>query len=152
MSKAFQFPDDPHQPNPFGDNLPPPDASDNPYASPQAPAYLPGKPGDYTANPHRGGVILAMGIVSLVVMLASLPLSFCCFPVGIFLAACNLGLSIPAWLMGRHDLQAISAGAIDLMGRGTTQFGNVLGIVSCVGNFISMLIGSGMLAVIWFAG
>ncbi len=140
MSKAYQFPDDPNQPNPFGDAEPPPKPSDNPYASPQAPAYMPGRPHDYTAAPHRGGVVLALGILSLAGLLFSMPTGFCCFPIGGFFAGCNLALSIPAWMMGRADLQALAVGAIDPSGRGVTQTGYVLGIVSTIGNMLVIII------------
>ncbi len=58
--------------------------------------------------PHRGGTILTLGILSLVV----------CQLCGPF-----------AWAMGSKDLKLINSGAMDPMGRGTTQAGMVCGII-----------------------
>lgn len=76
----------------------------NPYATPNISIAS-------TRTPHRGGLILTLGILSLVV---------CGF------------LGIPAWIMGAADLKEIRAGRMDVAGLGTTQAGMVLGIVACV--------------------
>ena len=59
--------------------------------------------------PHRGGLILALGIVSLI--------------------ACQL-LGVAPWIMGKADLQEMDEGRMDPSGRGLTEAGKVLGIVS----------------------
>jgi len=59
--------------------------------------------------PHRGGLILALGIISLVV---------CQF------------LGIAPWLMGRADIAEMNAGRMDPSGRSLTDAGKILGIVS----------------------
>lgn len=58
---------------------------------------------------HRGGTILTLGILSLVL----LPI------LGPF-----------AWIMGGDDLKAMDRGTMDPSGRGSTQAGYVLGIIS----------------------
>lgn len=58
--------------------------------------------------PHRGGLILALGILSWVV--------------------CPI-LSIIAWVMGNQDLKEMDAGRMDPEGRGLTQAGKIIGIV-----------------------
>lgn len=63
------------------------------------------------AAPHRGTLILVLGIISLVV----------CAPVGIF-----------AWLMGRGDLNKMKVGAMDPSGKGLTQGGMICGIIATV--------------------
>jgi hypothetical protein len=63
-------------------------------------------------QPHRGTMILVLGILSLV---------FTCFPLG-----------IAAWVMGNTDLAAIRRGEMDPTGEGTTQAGRILGIISTV--------------------
>ena len=60
--------------------------------------------------PHRGVMILIFGILGIV----------CCFPFG-----------IAAWVMANTDLREIDAGRMDESGRGLTQAGKVVGIVSC---------------------
>lgn len=85
----------------------------NPYTSPVTTST-------HYRSPHRGGLILTLGILSLVI----------CFPLGI-------PLGIPAWIMGATDLKEMRAGRMDETGLGTTQSGMILGIIACV---IMMLI------------
>ncbi len=67
--------------------------------------------GQQPLNPHRGGVVLALGILGLVA----------CFICGIF-----------AWVMGNNDLREMAAGTMDLSGRGLTQAGRICGMVSVI--------------------
>ena len=64
-------------------------------------------------RPHRGGMILAFGIISLV------------------LFQCMVGLvfGILAWVMGNSDLRGMDEGEVDPAGRQLTQVGKILGIV-----------------------
>ena len=71
-------------------------------------------------DPHRGGLILALGIISLAVM---------------FTGACaflTLPLGLPAWLMGNHDLKRMEAGYMDNEGEGATQAGRICGIIGTI--------------------
>ena len=61
---------------------------------------------------HRGGVILALGIIGLMTG---------CFILGII-----------AWVMGRKDLPEIDAGRMDPTGRSMTQAGMILGMVGTI--------------------
>ena len=63
-----------------------------------------------TLRPHRGVLVLTIGIVGIVLG---------CFPVGVV-----------AWILGRGDLKAMEAGEMDPSGRGLTLAGKILGIVS----------------------
>lgn len=65
----------------------------------------------YPVEPHRGGVILTLGILSLVI--------------------CGL-LGPIAWAMGSTDLAKMRRGEMDNSGYGITQAGYILGIVSTV--------------------
>ncbi len=60
--------------------------------------------------PHRGGLILAFGIMSWVV----------CF-----------GFGIAAWVMGNNDLREMEAGRMDPTGEGLTRAGKIIGLVHC---------------------
>jgi hypothetical protein len=64
-------------------------------------------------RPHRGGMILALGIMSL---------------------CCNICLipGICAWMMGQSDLSQMTAGRMDPRGRGMTQAGMILGIIGTI--------------------
>jgi hypothetical protein len=61
-----------------------------------------------TMKPHRGTMILVLGILSIV----------CCGPLG-----------IAAWLMGSSDLKAMAAGEMDPSGQSHTNIGKILGII-----------------------
>lgn len=90
--------------------------ADNPYQSPAAtrsPSY--GAPYGATrayAEAHRGGLILALGIVSWVTG---------CFFIG-----------IAAWIMAVGDLKKMRAGVMDNSGMGLTQAGMIIGIIHTV--------------------
>ncbi|MAI67055.1 MAG: hypothetical protein CMJ26_04170 [Phycisphaerae bacterium] len=60
-------------------------------------------------QPHRGTMILVFGILGLIT----------CFPLG-----------IAAWVMGNGDLKKMDAGVMDPDGRGSTQAGKIIGMIS----------------------
>jgi hypothetical protein len=68
-------------------------------------------------DPHRGTLILVLGIVGLVGgLVACLPILCCPF----------------AWLMGAGDLARMRAGTMDFSGYSNTHAGYVLGIIGSV--------------------
>jgi len=76
-------------------------------------------------EPHRGGLVLTMGVLSLV-------LTFVCGLVPV-----SLIFGIIAWVLGSSDLKKIGRGEMDPMGEGNTQAGYVCGII---GTSLSALI------------
>ena len=62
-------------------------------------------------QPHRGVLILVFGILSWVI----------CFIFGIV-----------AWVMGNSDLRAMDEGLMDPAGRGLTQAGKIVGMISVI--------------------
>ena len=70
-------------------------------------------------KPHRGTLILVLGILSLVV----------CAPLG-----------IAAWVMGANDLKEMDAGTMDPSGRGTTQAGKICGIIGTILLIVSLIV------------
>lgn len=72
-------------------------------------------------KPHRGTLILILGILSLVL--------------------CGIFTGIPAWVMGSSDLKEMDAGTMDPEGRGVTKAGKICGMVSVVLMGISLVIG-----------
>ncbi len=73
--------------------------------------------GQHHVTAHRGGMILAFGILGL----------FVCFIFGIL-----------AWTMGSSDIKAMDGGSMDPSGRGLTQAGQILGIVGVALNLLSL--------------
>ena len=62
-------------------------------------------------KPHRGTVVLVLGILGLVI----------CFICGIV-----------AWVMGNNDLREMEAGVMDPSGMGMTKAGKICGMISCI--------------------
>lgn len=88
---------------------------DAPQVTPQggvqpAPATSPMKP-------HRGGAILALGIIGIVV----------CFITGII-----------AWVMGSSDLKEMDAGIRDKSGYSLTKAGMICGIIGVILSVLSI--------------
>lgn len=89
----------------------------NPYAAPLTdtssqsfnPSGLP---------PHRGTLVLVLGIFSLVCCAICGPVSMVCGPL--------------AWIIGAGDLKAIRSGHMDPAGESQTRAGMVMGIISSV--------------------
>jgi len=69
--------------------------------------------------PHRGGMILAFGILGLV---------------------CCLIFAILAAIMGTNDLKEMAAGRMDRSGEGMTRVGQILGFVSIGLNVLGVII------------
>jgi len=80
---------------------------------------LPPQTSHNNLEPHRGTLILALGILSLPI--------------------CGIFTGIPAWIMGKNDLKKIKAGQIDPEGEGITKGGMICGIISCVISLISII-------------
>jgi hypothetical protein len=81
-------------------------------------------------KPHRGTLILVLGILGLVV----------CGPLGIV-----------AWVMGSGDLKEMDAGTMDPAGRGTTQAGKICGIIATILMILGVIIGIVMAVLFGFA-
>jgi predicted Zn finger-like uncharacterized protein len=81
--------------------------------------------------PHRGGLVLTLGIVTLVV--------WCCPLAGFIVGGIAANLA-------KNDLAAMAAGRMDESGRGLTMAGNVCAIIGVVLSLINFIVG-----VIWRA-
>ncbi len=77
----------------------------SPSIEPGSPHHVPYR------GPHRGTLVLVLGIVSLIA----------CALCGPF-----------AWLMGRDDLRKMDHGLMDPEGRGLTQAGMICGIIGTI--------------------
>ena len=79
--------------------------------------------------PHRGGMILVLGIVGI-------------------MFACFLIPGICAWVMGNKDLRELDAGRMDPSGRGLVQAGRTLGIVGTILGSIQLMAFAAHIAII----
>ena len=75
-------------------------------------------------TPHRGVLILVLGILSLVL--------------------CQL-LGPVAWILGKGDMAEIDSGRMDPEGRGLTQAGMICGIIATVMLILGLLAFIGVL-------
>jgi hypothetical protein len=110
--------------NPFAGR---PEQVTNPYAAPAT--AFPQQFGDL--QPHRGGLILTLGILGIL----------CCLPLGIV-----------AWVLGSQDLKSIRAGKMDPSGQGLTQAGMVVGIVATILGAVGILLQIVFFAIAALAG
>lgn len=90
--------------------------------------------GGYYA-PHRGGLILAFGIIALV--------GHAVVPLAPFI------FGILAWVMGNADMAEIQAGRMDPEGEGMTQAGRIMGMIATIIGLIGLVAGCG-LGACWF--
>jgi len=81
----------------------------NPYASPNVGGAGTRRTSHQVA--HRGGLVLAFGII------------------GFFFFFCGIILGPMAWALGRADLKEMRAGRMDPTGEGITQAGMICGII-----------------------
>ena len=116
---------------------------ENPFASPSLDASSPYTPSGYQPSlpPHRGGLILALGLLGIFS-----PVLNCCCPLPMGLI--GLAASIPALLMAQADLRAMDAGRMDPSGRGLAHAGIVLAVIAIGLNVLGVL---GLVAFLFFA-
>jgi hypothetical protein len=103
--------------------------------------------------PHRGGLLLTLGISSIVAGVISVPAEFglglctLCCPLGVFAMAAagvimliGLGCGIPAVFMAQSDLRMMGEGTRDPDGRGATRAGWICAIIGIVLNVLSIVV------------
>ena len=74
--------------------------------------------------PHRGGMILAFGLIGILAMGA--------FPLGMI-------FGLMAWIMGNSDMAEIHSGRMDPEGEGMTQAGRIMGIISTILHLLGLI-------------
>ena len=111
----------------------------NPYMAPSAPSIHPHPQTASNQNSaDRSTLVLVLGITSIV---ASLSSCGCCplfFPIA-------MGLGIPAWVMGKNDLRAITLGQRNPSQKSMLQAGVICGIVGVSLATASVIINVAML-------
>jgi hypothetical protein len=81
--------------------------------------------------PHRGGLILGLGIGSVIA--GGLGIVCCLLP------PISIPLGAVSWIMGQGDLRRIDAGAMDPDGRGSTKGGYICGIIGCALGIVGLV-------------
>lgn len=81
----------------------------------------------YVMNPDRGGIILALGILSWAI-------------------GCPI-FGVLAWVMGNSDLREMQEGRMDSRGRGLTDAGRLIGMLHALLTLVALVIGVGCLLV-----
>jgi hypothetical protein len=93
-------------------------------AGPSFARYLPRR----DLEPHRGGLVLALGVLSVVLL-------FTCV-----LCPVSLVLGLAAWVMGRGDLRKMQTHVMDPAGMASTREGYLCGILgTLVGGAVTLL-------------
>jgi uncharacterized CHY-type Zn-finger protein len=86
------------------------------------------------SDPHRGGMILVMGIGSIVV-----PIVFMCPIAGLVATLVGLTIGILAWVMAVKDMRKMDKHEMDRSGRGLSQAGMICGIIGLALNGLATI-------------
>lgn len=112
--------------NPFAEQHP-----GSPYASPKAGSGSYGQPvGSYGMHPNRAGTVLTLGIISVVS--SGLGVLSCCCGCFAVLPIAGMGFGIPAWIMGKADLEKMAQGSMDPTGYSNTKTGMTTGMIGTI--------------------
>jgi hypothetical protein len=82
--------------------------------------------------PHRGGMVMTLGIISGVCGLVSMFFTCCCPFVSLGTTVAGVACGIPAWIMGQKDLAKMRDGIMDDAGKGNTQTGWIFAMVGTI--------------------
>ena len=89
--------------------------------------------------PHRGAIVLVLGIFSLIMGLPAI-ICFCLiFPLAFPAGLISLALGIPAIVMARTDLEKMNRNQMDRSGYGTTNAGFILAIIGVVLSILGII-------------
>jgi hypothetical protein len=109
---------------PSGRRRPRPDDDDEDYPRTRRPRYDDDRSRRSYHLADRGGVILALGVISL----ATAPIGCCFGP----LSLVGMGLGVTAIFLGRNDLAEIRTGQRDPTGQGMTNAGMICGVIGTI--------------------
>lgn len=93
--------------------------------------------GDYDS--HRGGMVMAFGIISVVAIFVTAGAFFAVGPFAGLGDILGLIFGIMAWVMGSRDMKEINARRMDPEGRGMTQAGYIMGVIGSILHGLAIL-------------
>jgi predicted Zn finger-like uncharacterized protein len=96
------------------------------------------------SEPHRGVLILVLGIISLAAVFLSM-----CYGLGVLI---GLPLGITAWVLGNGDLRKIKNHEMDEEGLGLTQAGWICGIIGTILQSLVLLTCGGFITFVLILG
>jgi hypothetical protein len=85
------------------------------------------------SEPHRGSLILTLGIISIVISVISVCTYGAAGLVGLIMGIC-------VWVMGQKDLKKMRSNQMDPQGLGSTQAGWICGIIGTVFGGLGVLL------------
>lgn len=96
-------------------------------------------------DPHRAGLVLTLGILSLT-------LPFLCWLAWFAVLPAGLACGITAWILGHNDLRRMREGSMDPDGESSTHGGWVCGIIgTCLSGLLLLSCGS-LMGTLYYAG
>ena len=103
-------------------------------------------------RPHQGGLILGMGIASLVTGILGL-FGLCggllpALYAFLVFSLAGTSLGIPVWVKGGADLRKMKHNLVDPAGEGATKTGRLFGLIGAILGIVEMVIGLSMAAII----
>ncbi len=101
-------------------------------------------------EPHRGVLVMVLGIVGISLAGLGLMMSFLFICFIVFIVAGGV-CSLMAWIMGSGDLKKMAKGAMDRRGRTQTQVGYVCGIIGTILAITPPIVFGAILALILLA-
>lgn len=108
----------------------------NPYQSPGPASGQAMRP---PGNAPKTGLVLTLGIISLVSSIAIYLFVCCCWPISVLPMLVALSCGIPAWIVGHQELKRYAAGAYGRQGQGEMKAGYICAILGVVFSIISIV-------------
>jgi hypothetical protein len=105
---------------------------------------------DTPRRPHRGALVLTLGIISLVMPVLAGGTFCLCGGFGLVgFGVAGLATGLPAWFLGQGDLKAMSMREMDRSGEGMTRGGWICAIIGTILGALQLLCG-GVLLILFF--
>lgn len=98
-----------------------------------------GQPIRTSGRTPKSGLVLTLGIISLVSSISIYLFVCCCWPVSLLPMVVGLGCGIPAWIVGHQELKRFAAGVYGGRSPGEMKAGYVCAILGVVFSILSIV-------------